>query len=464
MIEAIHPNGYYIDQCHLAGETKAEEVFPAQHNTLQLSRDRWLVVYETRGFRGVDDNRSVVYQVRAGHARGEVLKEGYLDRCVFDWDPLGDGRRFQKLCNHTVVFGVPQGAVCEGRELEHAGHFVAAWRRNPRIYVPERDYVLSDDECIEAGAPGEAYRCYWAQFRLNAAGDDIELTQPPRELRERDHAEGPQLCRHPELTVMNQGYVNPVRYRADGSEWAFLLHWSRGACDAEGVCTPIRFRWNRATGLYEWVDTGPILDGPGEFGVFEGGVTPFGDEWLVSCRITRTRIKNMGNIWFRARDLFDFDPVPFVAEEPRSHCPRTTFTGPDGIPRVFTTDQLASPYAEPGNGDPRNPLSVFDIDPDDRFRVVRQRLVFDSLVQGLPIRRASGPTVHFCRLVAHAGGDRGLLTFSVRPRALKHEKPGGKYKGLVNAEEMAVSGVYCAEVEYDRSYPGAWEFADATGG
>ena len=57
--------GYFIESCGLPGETKADHAFPAQHNTIQLACDRWLVIYETRGFRGNDDNRSVVYQVLA---------------------------------------------------------------------------------------------------------------------------------------------------------------------------------------------------------------------------------------------------------------------------------------------------------------------------------------------------------------------------------------------------------------
>lgn len=459
MITRLTPKGYYIDACGLSGETKAERCFPAQHNTLRLRKDRWLVVYETRGFRGIDDNRSVVYQVRADAPTGAVLSEGYLDKCVFDWDPLGDGRRFQKLCNHTVVFGVPEGATRDGIPLPHGGCFAAAWRRNPRIYDAERQYVLSDDEGIAAGAPGEGYRCYWAQFRLNDRGDDIEITQPPHELRELGLEDGPAPSRHNGLLIMNQGYVNPVPYNAVASEWAFLLHWSRGACDVEGLCTPIRFRWNKKTRLYEWAETGPVLDGPGEYGIFEGGIAPFRDEWLVSARVTRTPKKNLGNIWFRAKDLFNFDPVPHYAHEPRSHAPRTTFTGPDGTVRVYTTDQEASPYADGKGGDPRMPLSVFDIDPDDAFRVTRHAVVFDSFEAGLPIRRESGPTAHFCRQLPHDGGNRGLLTYSVRPRALLHERPGGKFKGLVNEEEMAVSGVYCAEIEYDRDHPPAWEFA-----
>jgi hypothetical protein len=85
MIERIESRGYYLDECGLAGERKCDEVVPAQHNTLQVSRNRWLIVYETRGFRGVDDNRSIVYQLRKSTPFGSKLSEGYLDKSINDW-------------------------------------------------------------------------------------------------------------------------------------------------------------------------------------------------------------------------------------------------------------------------------------------------------------------------------------------------------------------------------------------
>ncbi len=119
MITEIKSKGYYIDECRLPGEGKADDRVPAQHNTVQLSRDRWFVVYETRGFRGVDDNCSVVYQVRKGAPDGVVLSESYLDPSIDDWDPLGDGGRYVRQGNHSIVFGVPKGALFNGQRVPH---------------------------------------------------------------------------------------------------------------------------------------------------------------------------------------------------------------------------------------------------------------------------------------------------------------------------------------------------------
>ncbi len=106
MITNIESKGFYIDDCLLPGESKSDKRVPSQHNTVQLSRDRWFVVYETRGFRGVDDNCSAVYQVRRDRPDGAVLTEGYLDRSTDDWEQFGDGVRYVKYCNHSTVFGL----------------------------------------------------------------------------------------------------------------------------------------------------------------------------------------------------------------------------------------------------------------------------------------------------------------------------------------------------------------------
>jgi len=461
MIEHYKSKGFYIDECRLEGATKSANCFPAQHNTIQLSRNRWFVIFNTRGFRGNDDHRSVVYQIRADAPDGRVLTEGYLDEQTMEWDPLGDGRKFVKLCTHLVAFGVPVGALIGGRRVPHEGCFVAVWTRFPRIYDPARDYLLHD---AEGDVPREGYRCPWVQFRLGESGDDIEIVQTICNLQEKGFAGSSILCRHEHLDVFNSGYVNPVPYNCDYTEWAFLVHWNRGAIESEGVCTAIRLKWNPQTLLYEWTDTGPILDGPGDMGIFEGGIAPFRGDWLVSARIVPR--KYMGNVWFRTDDLFGPAPEPFYSPEIRSDCPRTTFLFPDDVIRVFTTDQVASPYGDnvglpdvDGKRDVRVPLHAMDIDSDNQYRVVRTDVVFDTLKEGIPIRMESGPCANFCQLVPHIGGSNGYISYSIRPKALKHPKAYfGRFKGQVNAEEMQVSGVYYSEVSYDRDYPPTWQF------
>lgn len=462
MITQVKNLGYYIDSCGLPGETKAEEVIPAQHNTLQLSRDRWFVFFNTRGFRGNDDHRSVVYQVRADHPRGKVLSEGYLDRQTMDWDPLGDGSKYVKLCTHLAAFGVPLGARIDGHEVAHAGTFAAFWTRFPRVFDAERNYLLHD---AEAEVPDEGYRCVWVQFELDESGDDIRIIQPLENLVERGYEDGPALCRHEHLNIMNCGYVNPVPYNGDHTEWVFLMHWNRGNIDLEGVCTPIRFRWDPARKRYAWDRTGPMLEGPGERGIFEGGIAPWKDDWLIAARTVPRN--TMGNAWFRMSDLFGDAPEPFLGEDIRTAAPRTIFRFADGAIRVLSTDQVASPYAAIDGPGVRMPLHFMEIDPDHDFRVVRTEVIFDSVDVGLPIRLKRGrPCAHFCQMIPHTGGTHGMVSFSVRPKALRGKAVSftGEYKGLVRDEEIAVSGVYCSELTYDQEYPAQWDFPSAVKG
>src|SRR2546423_583313 len=63
-IESVERQGVLIRECTLPGETLKDDVVPRHANAIQVSRQRWLVVYSTHGFRGVDDERSIVYQLR----------------------------------------------------------------------------------------------------------------------------------------------------------------------------------------------------------------------------------------------------------------------------------------------------------------------------------------------------------------------------------------------------------------
>ena len=119
-IVSIQHQGMLVRECTLEGETRKDGVVPRDGNGLQLSRDRWLVVYNTHGWRGVDDERSIVYQVRRDAPDGPVLKEGWLVRTRNDWLPFGvaappAGKSYVKQHGHMVAFGVPKGVFIDGK-------------------------------------------------------------------------------------------------------------------------------------------------------------------------------------------------------------------------------------------------------------------------------------------------------------------------------------------------------------
>src|SRR5262245_9361738 len=89
----IESLGELLREPNLPGEKRADDVVPGQTTGMRLSKDRWLILCNTRSFRGVDDQRSVIYQLRKGAPDGPVLKEGFLAQSINDWDPLKDGNK-----------------------------------------------------------------------------------------------------------------------------------------------------------------------------------------------------------------------------------------------------------------------------------------------------------------------------------------------------------------------------------
>ena len=96
MITDITPCGILAGDCSLPGETRNDDRFVGLLNGIQVGRDRFLLVFTTRGFRGTDDNCSVVYQLRDGDYDGRIIKEGMLAQAVDDWDVLETGRLYDE--------------------------------------------------------------------------------------------------------------------------------------------------------------------------------------------------------------------------------------------------------------------------------------------------------------------------------------------------------------------------------
>src|SRR4051812_21333419 len=100
-IESVEPAGRLIWECTLPGHTRRDDVVPRAANAIQLSATRWMVIYSTRGYRGVDDERSIIYQVRRDAPDGAVLKENFFAQGEMDWKlpglpPLAEGNVYYK--------------------------------------------------------------------------------------------------------------------------------------------------------------------------------------------------------------------------------------------------------------------------------------------------------------------------------------------------------------------------------
>jgi hypothetical protein len=462
MIERMEPQGILVRECTLPGESKAEEVWPAHPNGLQVSKDRWLIVYATRGFRFMDDDRSIVYQLRAKRPDGPVIKEGWLSRSFDGWDPVGDGKRYFKQHGHPVVFGVPKGALIGGKRVAHENVFAAKWRI-VGIYDngPMDDSQFTKEERRRftgilwvshkhnrrfSWGKGVGQAVEWCQFRLNDREDDIEFIQPARKLQQRGCEDGPGPCAPTDgqtVSRMNQSFVQAAAFNSEASEWADVCHFDGARIGA------LKYRFNTESRLYEWVETGPLA-GTEERGMYEASLARVGDSWVIAGRPHRNGHRQRGAEWFRTDDPFKRLPSPTFTVTPDADTPITAFTGADGVLRLFANDER---NRLPNRGG-RNPLYAWDVNPDT-WELTGQRVVFDTFTFGLPIRPECDPGVDMCKLLPHSGGREQLLVYRVRTRALTIPY----LEGVVTPQEVVHLGVYHTRITYTEDYPPRWQFA-----
>jgi len=440
MFAAIHHKGLLIGDSTVPGESKGDDVFPGQSNAIQVSKNRWLLAYATRGFKFIDNDLSILFQLRADRPDGPVIREGVLSKTVNDWDPLGDGSALSKEHGHPVAFGVPKGALINGREAVNANCFAIKWRvvgiRNASI----EEHMSGK---FDKGRTGQGVE--WMQVRLNEAEDDIEIIQPPAALRQTGCEEGDVFCRFNgggTVRFMNQTFVSAVPFNQDATEWADINHFDDRRIAA------LKHRFNPALGRYEWVETGPLMGGEPR-GIFETSLLRCGLDWIIAARKAFT-VSEDGAVWMRTRDLFGDKPEYVLPPAPLSYSPISAYTCADGVIRLFTGDPAIS--VKPQGG--RNPIRCWDIDPTT-FEATNQRVIFDTFAAGLPMREACGPVVDMGRLVPHAGGRVQYFFHRVRPKAINYPC---NTKATVNAEEKASAGIYYAELHYEQDYPGVWQF------
>lgn len=434
MIEHIEHKGVLVHECSLPGERRADGVVPAHPNGIQLSRRRWLLLYATRSFRGTDDDRSIVYQLRNGAFDGPVVREGMLARSHDDWEPFGDGRRFVRQHGHPVGFGVPRGALIDGEPAPNANLFVVKWRLVARALATNGQTMT---HATASDLKARTQSVEWVQFRLTGSEDDIEVVQPPTQLRQVGSEDGPAFCEAAAVGWMNQSFTQAVPYSRDGLEWIDCNHFDNGRIAA------LKYRYDDASGLYQWVRTGPFMQHP-EQALSEASIAPVGDGWIISAR-------SRGEVfWVRTADPFERLPTPLPGNiTPNS--PHTTYACADGVLRLFTGDPSVSPH-----GNARDPLYCWRLDASN-FTASDRRIVFDSVAAGLPIRADRGvPRIDMCKLLPHGGGRVQALAHRVRPKATADPA----YTGVaVNQAEIDCAAVYYAKIHYRDEHPSPWTFA-----
>ena len=455
MIERIEHLGKLIDDCTIPGERRVDQVAPAHGNGIQLSRDRFLVLNSTLRFRGCDDNASIVWQLRNDGYDGPVIKEGLFAKSIDDWYPLGDKYRCVKQHGHPVAFGVPKGALIDGKPAPHANVFAVKWRKKARVFVPEGGYIMFKSEPKEVAARTQCVE--WCQFRLSDAEDDVEILQPARQWRQVGYEDGEVIADHG-LAGMNQSFVQPVPLNDAATEWVDVNHFPSGgdvgaqsialAAEASSRLAALRYRFDAGRGLYEWVETSTPF---GER-FFEASVAPWGSDWVIAAR----RIGSDPGIgWARTPDPFSEAPALEIIEPPSTRgCPLTVYRCPDRIIRLLTGDRTISPHDSN-----RNPLYLWDIDVDNGFRAGEPQEVFDTYKAGVPITKDHGPLIDMAKLLPHTGGSTQTLIHRVRTCAMAVKEADYPYRIRPLTEgDFTGTAIYHARVHYAGDYPGVWAF------
>ena len=317
------------------GETRADDVWPAHPNAIQVSKDRFLVVYATRGYRGGDDDLSILYQLRAGALDGPVLSERMVASTRNDWEPFDDGA-------HYVLQNGHPGRLWRATRRPHrrqtrsanANLFVIKWHYLARYLDPETGILVSNHDT--PGLMERTLRVGWTQFRLNDAGDDLEIVAPAQQLRQVGYETGESFCSAP-ITNMNNTFTHAIPFNDDCTEWLDLHHM-------DGTIAAIKYRYNPQRGLYEWVEIGPLLGG--DIGVGEASVARYGERMGHRLPAVRTpgHPRRPGRLDANVRPVRQTSHHRCsVRHRPSSSSPLTVYTMGDGQLRLFTGDETISP-------------------------------------------------------------------------------------------------------------------------
>ncbi|MAE63214.1 MAG: hypothetical protein CMJ18_02980 [Phycisphaeraceae bacterium] len=426
MIRQVNYNGVLIPESVVDGEGTADGMTPNYAQGMQVSRDRWLILFDTADRRGRDCWRAVFYQVRDGAPDGPVLNEKLLvarDRLAVS----ADGTELFRANGQPAVFGVPKGAFIDGRVPEHANVFAITWHG---CAIQRRDgwsRGATDEDGWDASLLEPYHEIVHA--RLNEAEDDIEIIEPRRRMQPADGT-----------VVPGHGWAQPIPDDAACTRWLDSFS-GRPPPDPCSLIGAIAHEWDRRLGTYQWVRTGPFVEVRPKLQVSETNLVKLGaDDYVLAARSFN---KGGHTYWFRTAD--PFAGWGEYTEAPDTVGQRYAFRCADGQLRVFLNRQDMTPY-----GDRRNPLYCFDVSPDD-FQYTHRRSVMDSRQLGLPLPEPFLDHVHLYEPV----GNRQLMSVrTITCRQVWH----GDDKVMPSDQEMDTAGIHYVEIVYDRDCPPRWRF------
>ncbi|MHC4872921.1 MAG: hypothetical protein ACYTFY_13850 [Planctomycetota bacterium] len=458
MITSANFKGPLVKTCSLEGETRDLGITAAHPNACQLSSDKWMLLYSTRACAGVDDDRSIIYQIRQGSITGSLIKEGHISRGITDWDAFGDGRKFVRQHGHIVVLGLPKGAKINGKVPEHANVFKAMWRCKARYMDPETGIVKFSAEHYDNDAElrdieNNSQRVEYVHFKLNDKEDDIEFLHEPRRLKQVGFEDAEQCCEMPGSEKINRTFTAPAPYNNEADSWVDMIHFRSGQCDDVesgmfGCVNAIKHKFNPQTGLYDWTDTSKVLS---DSRLFEASIARNKNGFMISSRvqINRRKTKELARCWHFCEDPFN-DEMQVKIEPWPSNVPMTFYSCPDGEFRLFTGNADDSPYKSG-----RGPIYCWSM--DEKGKLSEQTLLVDAVKEKLlPNEERTGNIcTDFPKLVVHAGGNKQTVLFRFKTYNLIF--PIGSVPPVTD-EQLDAYGIYYSEIEYDQSFDPYWSF------
>ncbi|MBC8876439.1 MAG: hypothetical protein H8E44_43985 [Planctomycetes bacterium] len=440
--------GLLISDCTIPGERTEDGVKPGNAVCWQLSKTRYIWVYQTKSFQGADSVRAIVYQIRKDRPDGPILKEAVLSPFTDHWDPFGRGDKYFKQQGHAKVFGVPKGAVDKnGKLLPSNNVFCAGWYQHARIVDHATGRLLHTLDERSRELSDATQRIATIQFKLNEAEDDIELLTPITILRQKGFETGDAFCElGPTAIGVNQWYTPYSPYDEECTQWVDVRHFL-----PDGLAA-VMMEFDPKTRRYEWTKTGPLATMP-EQNLIEASLNRIGDEWIVGARPNRFSIRsaagpsksvtNMGwegcAVWFRRKDLFAGLGDPIVMPGRPAAC-RSSYVCPDGVLRVFGGDKHLSPYNWP-----RNPVYCWDVDPSD-FALSNCKTLIATADLGW------APTVRSVKM-------RAFLSPVFDNKQIASARVTAEVVGTPGEKVLDQCGVHYWYVTYDRDIECQWRFA-----
>jgi len=180
-----------------------------------------------------------------------------------------------------------------------------------------------------------------------------------------------------------------------------------------------------------------------------------GSDWLVGTRLgnavvvpDRPKRSNRGVGWLRTNDLFGGKGELAFPASPAPQAARSAYRCADGVLRVFGGDDSV-PLTNRKPKSRRNPVYMWDIDPDKGWASSPARTVFDAWGLKANLRANCVPMCDMIKLMSPVGSTQSLF----------HRMTFTQANAPLTGSELAVCGIYYAELRYDGEVAPAWRFA-----